>query len=206
MTLAVSDKSGDKGRLFVVSGPSGAGKGTLVAAALEAFPDLALSISATTRSPRPKDVEGETYYFINNERFDELIRDGGFLEWAEVHGFRYGTLVDEVNKALDAGKDLILEIDLQGYQQIKNHLIEVFSIFIVPPSLEELEKRLELRGTENRQSIESRLATARVELEAKDSYNAVIVNDDLDVAEREMIEVIGKQRNGHIADDKRCAE
>ena len=195
MTFATCQKSSPKGHLFVISGPSGAGKGTLVAAALEAFPNLVLSVSATTRRPRPGDVEGKTYYFITDERFEQLIESDGLLEWAEVHGNRYGTLKDEVSKVLGAGKYLILEIDLQGYRQIKDQISDVFSIFIAPPSMKELERRLELRGTENRESIEERLKTARVEMEAKDGYTVTIVNDDLEKAKSELIAAIRQQMN-----------
>ena len=193
MTLAASQKNSNQGRLFVVSGPSGAGKGTLVTAALEAFPNLSLSISATTRKPRAGDVEGKTYYFVSDEQFDELLENGGLLEWAQVHGCRYGTLADEVNKALNAGKDLILEIDLQGFRQIKTNRDDVFSIFIAPPSMNELKRRLEYRGTEDANSIKDRLATAQVELGAQDSYTVTIINDDLEEAKHELIEIIEQQ-------------
>ena len=195
MTHARSQNSKSQGRLFVISGPSGAGKGTLVSAALEAFPNMSLSVSATTRLPRVGDIEGKTYYFISDEQFDQLIADRGLMEWAQVHGYRYGTLVDQVNKALDAGRDLILEIDFQGFRQIKSHRDDVFSIFIVPPSLRELKERLEHRGTESAESIEERLATAQVEMQAKDSYNIVIVNDDLEKAKKELIDCISQHNN-----------
>ena len=123
------------------------------------------------------------------------MRSGGLLEWAEVHGHRYGTLTDEVNSALDAGVDLILEIDLQGYLQVKSQISDVFSIFIAPPSFEELRKRLVLRGTEDEDSLSRRLWTARVEMEAQDRYTVTIVNDDLEIATAELIETIQQLRN-----------
>lgn len=177
----------------MISGPSGAGKGTLVSAALEALPSLSLSISATTRSPRQGDIEGKTYYFITDEQFDNLIEERGLLEWAEVHGFRYGTLVDQVNNTLEAGRDLILELDFQGFEQIKNYRDDVFSIFIVTPSMDVLRRRLERRGTDNLESIEERLIAAELEMQAKDSYNVVIVNDNLEKAKQELIHVISQQ-------------
>lgn len=184
-----------RGSLFIVSGPSGVGKGTLVAAALKALPNLALSVSATTRPPRPGDVEGVDYYFKTEEEFDQLIQNGGFVEWAEVHGRRYGTLTSEVNKALGEGKDLILEIDPQGFMQVKSHMSEVVSIFIAPPSLEELKRRLKQRGTEDDQSISQRLKTAEIEIQAKDSYNVVIINDDLEKALQELVSLITQKGN-----------
>lgn len=196
MTLAPSNTSSQNtGHLFVISGPSGVGKGTLVAAVLKAFPDIALSISATTRAPRPGDVEGVSYHFKTDEEFDELIAQGNMLEWAQIHGNRYGTLLSEVQKALASGKDLILEIDPQGNSQVKSTLPEAFSIFIAPPTKEELRTRLVARGTEDSMSIEQRLRTAELELREKDRYNAVIVNDDLELATRELLAVIQKLRS-----------
>ncbi|MCL2806574.1 MAG: guanylate kinase [Coriobacteriia bacterium] len=183
-----------KGRLFVVSGPSGAGKGTLVSAALEMLPNLTLSVSATTRNPRPGEVEGVNYHFKSDQEFDELISTDGLLEWARVHQHRYGTLKDQVNRALSEGQDLILEIDLQGYRQIRDHDNEVISVFVAPPTLEELERRLVHRGTESKESIEQRLCTARVEMEAKDSYTVVIVNDDYETAAKELVDFIDENK------------
>lgn len=162
----------------------------MVSAAVKALPNLALSVSATTRTPRSDDREGVTYHFKSNAEFDELVQNGGLLEWAEVHGQRYGTLTAEVQKALEAGVDLILEIDIQGDEQIKDRFPETYSIFIKPPSFAELKRRLERRATESAQSIEQRLRTAQVEMRAQDRYNAVIVNDDLDRATQEFIETI----------------
>lgn len=184
-----------KGRLFVVSGPSGVGKGTLVAAALRDLSPLRVSVSATTRLPRLGEVEGVTYYFKSKREFDELIEGGGLLEWAEVHGNRYGTPVCEVEKALANGNDLILEIDPQGYKQVKERMEDVISIFIAPPSLEELKKRLEHRGTEDDDSLKRRLRNAQVEMQDKDSYNVVIINDDLKRATQELIAVIKGYRH-----------
>ena len=194
MTLAQSQNDHKiRGRLFIISGPSGAGKGTLVNAALKALPNLALSVSATTRPPRPGEIDGVTYHFITDEAFDELIANDGLLEWAEVHGQRYGTLTSEVTKALDAGNDLVLEIDLQGFRQVKSHLSEMFSIFIAPPSMDELKKRLILRGTETSETLSRRLETAEVEMKAKDSYTVIIVNDDLEKATQELIALMSPQ-------------
>lgn len=196
---ATPDKN--QGRLFIVSGPSGAGKGTLVSALIKALPDLLLSISATTRPPRSCDSEGVSYHFKSDTEFDELIENGELLEWAEVHGNRYGTLVSEVRGALDTGKDLVLEIDPQGDEQVKRLIPETYSIFIAPPSMAELQRRLELRGTEDKAMIEERMRTAEVEMQSRGRYNAVIVNDDLAQATRELVEVVRRQRGNAV-----CAE
>jgi guanylate kinase len=189
-------RTATKGQLYVISGPSGVGKGTLVAAATGALPNLALSVSATTRPPRLGDVEGVSYHFKSNAEFDQLIARGGVLEWAEVHGNRYGTLTDEVQKALDAGKDLILEIDTQGNDLVRRSIPGALSIFIAPPSLDELRSRLEYRATEDAASVERRLCTAHAELARKDDYDVVIVNDDLDRATQELLAVIERHRAG----------
>lgn len=186
----INNSSNKTGRLFVVSGPSGVGKGTLVAAARKALPHLAFSVSATTRPPRKSEVDGVDYHFVSNADFDRLIEEGAMLEWAEVHGNRYGTLLSEVRKALDAGQDVILEIDPQGNQQVKNLVPEAYSIFIAPPSFEELRERIEDRATEDHKSIEQRLRTAKVELDQQDRYNAIIVNDVLDESIARLIEII----------------
>jgi guanylate kinase len=191
VTLNLKQKTKkNQGRFFIISGPSGVGKGTLVSAAVEALPQLALSVSATTRAPRPGDEEGVSYHFKSDAEFDELVKHGGLLEWAEVHGRRYGTLSSEVRAALDEGRDLILEIDPQGCEQIKAQLPEAVAIFIAPPSLAELKKRLEGRATEDAASIERRLRTAEVEMGMQNRYNVVIVNDNQHEATQSLLEVI----------------
>ena len=137
-----------KGNLFVLSGPSGAGKGTLVKRVLQRIPDAWVSVSATTRKPRPGEVDGKDYYFLDQPRFDELVSQNGFLEWACVHGNSYGTLRSRVQDHMNAGGQVILEIDVQGAFQVKKAMPEAHLIFIEPPSLEELERRL--RGARNR--------------------------------------------------------
>jgi guanylate kinase len=195
VTLDLNQKSKrNQGNLFVVSGPSGVGKGTLVFAAVKALPDVALSVSATTRAPRPGEVDGVTYHFKSDAEFDELLGHGGLLEWAEVHGRRYGTLTSEVRTALDEGRDLILEIDPQGCEQIQRQLPEAFSIFIAPPSLAELRKRLEGRATEDADSIARRLETAEVEMRMQNRYNVVIVNDNQALATQELLAILARRR------------
>lgn len=177
-------------KLFVISGPSGAGKGTLVAYIREQHPSLGLTVSATTRSPREGEVDGVSYYFLTDEEFAHRVDAGEFVEWAEVHGHRYGTLVSEVTSNLEAGNSLILEIDVQGAFQVKERFPEAVLIFIMPPSLEVLAERLRARGTETEESLTLRLANASHEMELADRYDDVVVNDDLDDATAELLQVI----------------
>lgn len=173
-------------RLFVISGPSGAGKGTLLAELRKQRPDLGLTVSATTRSPRPGEVDGTSYYFLSDEEFRRRIAAGEFVEWAEVHGHLYGTLVSEVKRLLAKGHSLVLEIDVQGALNVRKVYPDAVLIFIEPPSLQALEERLRGRGTEDEASIELRLKNARHELELADQYDARIVNDTVDRAAQEL--------------------
>lgn len=173
-------------RLFVISGPSGAGKGTLLAELRKQRPDLDLTVSATTRSPRPGEVDGTSYYFLSDEEFRRRIAAGEFVEWAEVHGHLYGTLVSEVKRLLAKGHSLVLEIDVQGALNVRKVYPDAVLVFIEPPSLEVLEERLRGRGTEDEASIELRLKNARHEMELADQYDARIVNDTVDRAAQEL--------------------
>lgn len=177
-------------KLFVVSGPSGAGKGTLVACAREVLPDLSLAVSATTRAPRPGEVDGTTYYFLTVDEFQRLIEEGSFIEWARVHGNCYGTLVSEVERAFAQGSSLILEIDVQGALQVRERFPEAVLIFIAPPSVEVLRERLRGRGTETADVIDLRLANAEHELALADQYDRVLVNDELERATTELVDII----------------
>lgn len=187
-----------KGNLFVLSGPSGAGKGTLVKRVLQRVPDAWVSVSATTRQPRPGEVDGRDYFFLDQPRFDELVSQGGFLEWAHVHGNSYGTLRSRVQDRIDHGSQVILEIDVQGAFQVKEAMPEAHLIFIEPPSLEELERRLRGRGTETEEVICNRMKTAEVELARKMEYDVQVVNDELERATEELVSYIGS-----FADDMR---
>lgn len=187
-----------KGNLFVLSGPSGAGKGTLVKRVLQRVPDAWVSVSATTRQPRPGEVDGRDYFFLGQPRFDELVSQGGFLEWAHVHGNSYGTLRSRVQDRIDHGSQVILEIDVQGAFQVKKAMPEAHLIFIEPPSLEELERRLRGRGTETEEVICNRMKTAEVELARKMEYDVQVVNDELERATEELVSYIGS-----FADDMR---
>jgi len=173
-------------RLFVISGPSGAGKGTLLAELRKQRPDLGLTVSATTRSPRPGEVDGTSYYFLSDEEFRRRIAAGEFVEWAEVHGHLYGTLVTEVKRLLAKGHSLVLEIDVQGALNVRKVYPDAVLVFIEPPSLQVLEERLRGRGTEDEASIELRLKNARHEMELADQYDVRIVNDTVDRAAQEL--------------------
>lgn len=176
-----------RGHLFVISGPSGVGKGTLVGM-LKACEGIWVSVSATTRSPREGEEEGRDYFFMTREDFLAKAEAGGFIEWAEYSGNCYGTPADKVEEQLDAGRDVVLEIEVQGALQVKERMPEAKLIFIEPPSMEVLEARLRGRGTETDEAIARRLEAARVELAEKMKYDYTLVNDDLDRAFQELKE------------------
>ncbi len=171
-----------KGLLIVISAPSGTGKTTLAHMLLKAFPNMEFSVSYTTRKPRPGEVNGKDYFFVDRDTFERMIEEGDFLEWAEVYGNLYGTSRSQVLKALNEGKDVLLDIDTQGALQVKKNFPEAVLIFILPPSLKELERRLRSRGTDDEETIERRLKTARVEIERAPLYDYIVVNDVLEEA------------------------
>lgn len=179
------------GRLFVVSGPAGAGKGTIIERVRSSRPDLALSVSATTRAPRAGEAHGVSYYFLSEEDFRARVDGGEFLEWAEVHGNLYGTLKSEVESRLLQGS-LILEIDTQGAFNVREMMPGCVLVFIAPPSLEVLRERLVGRGSETPQTLAVRMANAEVEMERSARYDAVVVNDDLDAAVAEVLSVMAR--------------
>ncbi len=185
-----------RGRLIVVAGPSGVGKGSLVTALMSRDPDgLARSISATTREPRPSEVNQVDYRFVSDGSFDEMIRDGEFLEWAEVFaGNRYGTPRAEVERLLDEGRDVVLEIDVQGAAQVKEEVPDAVLVLLAPPSMEALEARLRGRATETDASIAERLAAAERELQQASWFDHRVVNDDLDRAVGEVAAIIEASR------------
>lgn len=179
-------------RLFVISGPAGVGKGTLVARVLEARPDIEETVSATTRLPRPGEVAGVSYHYLSDEDFRSRVEAGEFVEWAEVHGHCYGTLRSEVEQRIARGHSVILEIDYHGAFNVRRAFPDAVLIFIEPPSMEELERRLRGRGTEDEEHIELRLRNARTELEQGEKYDVRVTNDDLDRATGELLDVIAR--------------
>lgn len=184
----------EKGLLIVVSGPSGVGKGTLCNALVKNVDNLFISISATTRLPRAGEVNGVNYIFMNRENFEEKIEEGQFLEWAKVYNNYYGTPKEFVIEKLRKGKDVILEIDIQGAAQVKKSCPDGVFVFIAPPSLEELRKRIISRGTDDEESINLRLKSAKEEMRASFDYDYVIINDDLNKAVLKLQSVILAER------------
>lgn len=176
-----------KGCLFVISGPSGAGKGTLVNRLRDQLDDIWVSISATTRNLRSGEKNGREYFFLDRAAFEELIGNDGFLEWAEYSGNLYGTPIAPIQEHIENGDNVILEIEVQGAMQVKKRFPDCRMVFIEPPSMEVLEERLKKRGTETDEVIESRLHTAMLEMERKMEYDKQLVNDDLDVATKELV-------------------
>ncbi|WP_241152939.1 guanylate kinase [Neoactinobaculum massilliense] len=182
-------------RIFVLAGPSGVGKGTITAELLKRTDRVWLSVSATTRRPRPGEVDGKSYYFVDDAEFDRLVETGAMLEWAVVHGtHRYGTPRAAVEKALKRGQVPLLEIDVAGARQVRISEPEAYQIFLRPPSWQELEHRLRGRHTESDAEIEVRLATARREMAAEGEFDAVVVNDSVSRATDEVLHIMGLDR------------
>ena len=178
-------------RLVVLAGPTAVGKGTLVQGLRERNPQVWFSISATTRAPRPGEIDGEHYHFVSDAEFTRMVDDGELLEWATVHGaHRYGTPRGPVEERLAAGVPALLELDLQGARQVRHTMPEALFVFIEPPSMAELVRRLVGRGTEDDAEREVRLRTAQVEMAAADEFDVVIVNDDLDQAIAQLEKVV----------------
>lgn len=182
--------SKNKGLLIVISGPSGAGKGTVCNAYLEKNQEAMLSISATTRSPRYNEKEGVNYFFKDENTFSTMIDNGEFLEYAEVYGNYYGTPKKFVQKHLLSGKDIILEIDIQGALQVKERFDEGVFVFIVPPSMEELKRRIVKRGTENAEKLYRRFQSAYDELNFINRYNYIVVNDTVENAVQKLEAIV----------------
>jgi len=188
----VSASGQTPGRLTVLSGPSGVGKGTVVAAVRRKYPDIWVSVSVTTRSARPGETPGHTYHFIDGLDFDDLIARGELLEWADYTGRRYGTPRLPVEKTLASGRPALLEIDLDGARQIRKEFPDAQLVFLAPPSWEELVRRLTGRGSETAEQVAKRLAKARQEMDAAQEFDVVLVNDDVGRIADELAELVVK--------------
>src|ERR687898_2770535 len=180
-------------KVFVITGPSGVGEGTLIGRLLERMPQLELSVSATTRDPRPGEEDGRDYHFLTPEEFDQRVEAGDFLEHAAYSGNRYGTLRREVEGRLSEGRSVVLEIEVQGARQVRVAMPEAVLIFIAPPDPAALRRRLEGRGTDSEEAIERRLRTAEIELGAQGEFPNVIVNDDVQKAAAELERLVREQ-------------
>ena len=201
-----TDAASPERTLFVVAAPSGAGKSTLVNALLEREPDIALSVSHTTRPPRPGEAEGEHYHFIDREAFEQEVADGVFLEHAEVHGNLYGTSRRTVEGLLHQGCDVLLEIDWQGARQIREAMPGCVSVFILPPSRGELERRLRGRGSDSPDVIERRLRNSRGEIAHAHEFDFIIVNDRFETALDELQAIVhGVRRSAPLARPRHAA-
>ena len=184
-----------RGRLFIISAPSGTGKTTLCSAVLNRFPDMIFSVSYTTRKPRNGEQSGIDYHFIKKKDFKDKIEDGKWAEWADVHGNYYGTSSELLDRGLDSGRDILLDIDVQGTIQLLERYPESVTIFVMPPSIEKLKRRLELRNTDSGEIIARRLENAKMEMAKKDLYLHVIINDQLNDAIEQLVAVIENYRS-----------
>ena len=183
-----------KGKLYVISGPSGCGKSTVVHAVMAKYPNLRFSVSATTRPIRPGELDGEDYFFVTRERFDEMLREGELLEHAEYVGNCYGTPERPLQEALDSGLDMLLDIEPQGAMQVRQKRPDAVLVFLAPPSMEALRARLEGRGDTSEDLIAKRLEQARWELQQAQYYDYIIINDAVENAAREFLAVITAEK------------
>ena len=196
----------DRGMLIILSGPSGSGKGTIIKRLLQERADTVLSISATTRAPRPGELNNVHYSFRTREEFEELIRTGALLEYAEYNGNYYGTPEDPIRKWLEQGKNVILEIEVQGAEKVMDYRSDLVSVFITIPSMTELERRLRSRGTETEDKIQGRLAVARRELARAFRYDYVVLNDEVELAVERIHTIINAEKMRYSRMEKTVLE
>lgn len=183
-----------RGSIFVVSGPSGVGKHTILRRLEERDPDLEHTVSATSRRPRRGEVPGKDYYFLDKDEFRRRVEAGDFVEWAEVHDSLYGTLREELERHVRSGKDVILQLDVQGARNLKAALPQVTLVFIMPPSFEELERRIRRRASDDAEAVAVRLRNARAEMDARFEYDHVVVNETVETAVAECEAIIRRRR------------
>ena len=191
---AVRNTSVGRGLLFVISGPSGVGKGTLREKVFNIFPDLEYSVSVNTRPPRKDEIEGKDYYFVTVDEFKKMIKENNFVEWAIVHGDYKGTPIKFLLDELQKGRDVLLELDVQGAMQVKEKFPDGIFIFIAPPSWKDLEDRLRKRNTEGEKALEKRLKDARIEIKYKKNYDYLVVNDNIETALKKLESIIIAER------------
>ena len=180
-------------KVFVITGPSGVGKGTLIRSLVQQVPELEVAVSATTRPPRPGEADGVDYWFLTDEEFDARLAAGGFVEHAAYSGHRYGTLRSELESRVRGGAPVVLEIEIQGARQVREAMPEAVQVFIAPPSPEALRARLVGRGTNSPRDMEARMRTAREEMAAQDEFAHVVVNDRLETAVGELVTIVRGQ-------------
>ena len=190
MEKKVPKPSCGRASIFVISAPSGSGKSTLVRRLIASLPDLAFSVSHTTRPRRKGEKEGRDYFFVSRRRFESMIAAGDFVEWAEVFGHLYGTSKAQIEESLAAGRDVLLDIDVQGHQQVRQRLPEALSVFVLPPSFQELARRLTNRHSDSPQVVERRLAAARQEISHWPEYDYLVVNDRLPRATQDLRAIV----------------
>jgi guanylate kinase len=193
-TESTAKTTQSRGILFVVSSPSGGGKGTLIQRVLKKIPNLSYSVSFTTRAPRNGEVDGREYFFVTQEKFEQMAADNEFLEWANVHGKLYGTSSKQVFREISAGRDIILEVDVQGAASVRSLVPDSVSVFILPPSFEVLKQRLEARGTDSPEELELRLRNAPVELNDYSAFQYMILNDNLNQAADQLAAIVYAER------------
>ena len=197
----IKDSTAPRGTLFVVSSPSGGGKGTIIRHVLDVVPNLSYSVSFTTRAPRQREVNGREYFFVNRQVFDEMAAAGEFLEWACVHGNYYGTAKRQVAEETAAGVDIVLEVDVQGAASVRQLPLDSVSIFILPPSYEVLRERLIARGTDGPEELEVRLRNAPEELRHYSTFDYVIINDEVERAAAQLASIIYAERARCVRQD-----